>query len=137
MFALKGNKLKIYSHTSRPKISKLHSQFSHTSHLTCQVLQVSNTYYLLLPRDPWQVGEGVSTSFRHSDDNQQFKTLSTTLFFLKITVRSCGGECNGAVSIVTWYTYKEGVRQTYTNRPSVKSSVCVNNGSLHCFNTHM
>jgi hypothetical protein len=44
--------------------------------------------------------------------------------------------CNSAVSIVTWYTYKEGARQTCTNRPSVKLSVCVNNSSLHCFNTH-
>jgi hypothetical protein len=35
------------------------------------------------------------------------------------------------------YIYEEGAGQTCTNRPSVKLLVCVNNGHLHCFNTHM
>jgi hypothetical protein len=91
----------------------------------------------LLPHDPWQVGEGVLTSFCHSKQQSVIQNPLYDPFPLKIMMQSCGGECNGAVSIITWYTYKEGARQTCTNRPSVKSSVCVNNSSLHCFNTHV
>lgn len=132
----KGISSRLYSHASRPKIWTSQYQLLH-AHLTCQVPWISSAYYLLLPHGPWQVGEGVSTSFLHSKWQSIVQDpLHNLLFFLKITMWSCGGECNSAVRIVTWYTYKEGARQTCTNRLSIKSSVCVNNGSLHCSYTH-
>jgi hypothetical protein len=104
----------------------------HAKSLKYQTLTIS---YCPVTRGKW--GRGCQHHFATQTTINSSKPSPRPFFFLKIAVRSCGGECNGAVSIVTWYTYKEGVRQTCTNRPSVKSSVCVNNSSLHCFNTHM